>query len=67
MRRTDRDAMIYMLMVGAFLTTYATVRGAATMSESIQDVISDPVGQAKKLTPIGLGMEIGKKIGGLLD
>ena len=39
------DQMIAMGMLGAFLTTYGTVRGAASVADNIKDAV-EPVAEA---------------------
>lgn len=54
MKSSDRDTMIQMAMIGAFLTTYAEVRGYARVIEGVGDSVNDIVSKVEEYSPAGL-------------
>lgn len=61
-----------MAMIGTFLTTYAAVRGAAMVADSIMEGIANPVPTAtdaiKRNTPgiVNQAVDLGKNVTGAL-
>ena len=70
LNKSDQDAIIYMAMIGTFLTTYAAARGAAMIADNIADAISNPIPTAtesiKRNTPgiVNQVVDVGKDITG---
>jgi len=47
MNRTDKDQIIYMAMIGTFLTTYAAARGAVQLADTITDTVDEAVDRVR--------------------